>query len=120
MKKVILRFLRNKAIEIGEFLLTVVFSVVVIAVIAAVFASICYGIGYTVLNIGFLSQFIVRDVSGLGDTAELGIASLFLVVITAMVIFIVVGGIISFVGWFVAWLKENWQRAKREIEEEAK
>lgn len=86
MKKVILRFLKNKAVEIwnGKFIL--------------LYWIACALIGYVIGD-------FFPDPRGIWIIILLIIGALLTLVLVMI---------------FVAWLKENWQRAKHEIKEEDK
>lgn len=119
MNKVILRFLKNKAIEIGEFMIKTgefigVFILVVFAV--AVASVVLAGLGYIVDSIfkgntiwEKLIEFMATYDVVIYDRIGTGVVFIFTVCISIAIVY-----------FTVKWLKENWQRAKREIEEETK
>ena len=112
MKKVILRFLRNKAIEIREFAFSFIIAIgiicasaLVVGVLGYLTSLVCSHNPHWHSLVVALSKQNPTQIDYIGTGAVVG---------TTM-------ALVVFIFYLLAmWMKENWQRAKREIKEENK
>jgi len=118
MRKVILIFLKNKILEILEFLGK---ASLVISVLALTF-GVLWGLGYLVtLGLGDYSwywEIIMTDGLPRTDVFEMGVNGFGFILFS--IIMLVELGFVGFIllfllpTWFVKWIRDNWRRAKRE------
>ena len=117
MKKVILRFLRNKAIEIASGLfIALKYATLVVVGLSAV-AIVFWFIGWCV---GGWELFVeLADIEKTEPMFEyyVGLGAIFLmaIILTGCLIGVVYILVFTFIEWFIDWIKENWQRAKEEV-----
>jgi len=118
MIKVILIFLKNKILEILEFLGK---ASLVISVLALIF-GVLWGLGYLVtLGLGGYSwywELMMEDNVPITNVFEMGVNGFGFILFSIIML-----GVLGFVGfillyllptWFVKWIRDNWRKAKRE------
>ena len=116
MKRVILRFLKNKAIEIGGFLSYVILIIIGAAIILG---GLSYPLGLWCHNSPAIRGFFLIDIShGFFGIVSNGVELLFCIIAGTLSIFGI--GLVIFGLYYGTrdWLEENWHRAKREIKDE--
>lgn len=123
-KKIILRFLNNKAIEIGTFLFKAIVLIIYALGIFAIGIAVFYGIGrvlysFDITRIWFIGEMDFDTIWRHGECIGAGFLTLLMLVVGAFGLFLAIG----FGYWVIVeprdWIKENWQRATREIKEES-
>ena len=121
MKRVILRFLKNKAIEIWKNLLYLVKWTSIIGVCVVGFFTIMYLIGLWLVRYPWLADIMdFPEINQYGDLVFCGLATIITFICCAAACVIVPMFIYIGIVEFVGWIRENWQRAKREIKDEQK
>ena len=118
MIKVILIFLKNKVLEILEFLGK---ASLVISVLALIF-GVLWGLGYLVtLGLGGYSwywELMMEDNVPITNVFEMGVNGLGF--ISFSIIMLLILGAVGFTLFyiipvsFVEWIRDNWRKAKRE------
>ena len=112
--KVILRFLKNKAIEIGQALLYFLKRGLIWSVISSVLIFISFIIGLLVQK---WEWFMITFEIPSNVTSDAILAGFVFVVVSFMCL-----ALVAIIAWivmeFIGWIKENWERANREIKEE--
>lgn len=112
-KKIILRFLKNKAIEIGVFLKWAGVVALIAMIALPILAFACYWLAQLL----YKSDWIVDNIFPFKSTELLEISMQGFIFLWYVVAVLYIVGV---VGWFSCdWLKENWKRAIKEIEEES-
>ena len=112
---VILRFLRNKAIEVG---IAIKWMVVICAILvfgSYLFFELCYIIGKECRKSEFMDNiFLFGDSYHKIDVAQEGFWVIVMPLLVC-VMFLCIGLLLWFLfSELISWLKENWERAKEE------